>query len=102
MLGSLVAVALNSTIAIMDDNITWRALNMALKVSVQNRTSLNEAMFIPAAFNAYSENLRNSGATKYENYSVEDYTCNHPGGDSNQKRSRNGFCSLLSFVKSYS
>ena len=76
-------------------------LNTALRVRVQNRTSLVEATFIPAAFNAYSENLKNSGATNRRTIALR-ATHSRPGGDSNQKRSRNGFYSPLSFVKSYS
>ncbi len=63
MFGSLFAAALNSTIAIEDDKHTCRALNTPLRVNVHNRTSITEATFIPTAFNEYSENFRNSGAT---------------------------------------
>lgn len=49
--------------AIMDDKITWIELNMPFRVKVHSRTSVVEATFIPTAFNEYSENFRNSGAT---------------------------------------
>ncbi|MEM3672962.1 MAG: hypothetical protein QW468_01870 [Candidatus Bathyarchaeia archaeon] len=46
-LGSLFAVALNSTIAIIDDKNTWSALNTPLRANAHNRMPIVEVTVIP-------------------------------------------------------